>query len=202
MNDALLVRMLDSLADLREQLQAVAEAKFLLVAIIRDARSGDQFHDEVRPARFRRASIQHLGNVRMIHPGQGLSLGFEAGDDIASVQTGLDHFECDSPPDRLFLFGKEYDSPTAFPELLLEANRGRSVGRSLRLPGDGVLGAKKDSLSARVCVSIIASNRWSNSGSLAQARSRNVLRSDGGSSIASPNSCSSRSVIMPLRSAC
>jgi hypothetical protein len=48
-NDALLMRVLDRLADLDEEIEAVLRGELILVAVIGDADAPHQFHDEVRP---------------------------------------------------------------------------------------------------------------------------------------------------------
>src|SRR2546425_6812247 len=50
MDDALLVGMLDGLADLREQIESLARGKILLVAVVRDLYAANEFHHEVRKA--------------------------------------------------------------------------------------------------------------------------------------------------------
>ena len=51
--------------------------------ILGDRHAMDQLHDEVRAAAVRGAGIEDLGDVGMVHHGQGLPLGLEAGDDLA-----------------------------------------------------------------------------------------------------------------------
>ena len=74
--------------------------QIVLVAVIGDAHAAHQFHDEVGPARFGRAGIEHLGDVRMIHHGQRLPLGFEAGDDLLGVHAQLDDLQRDAAAHR------------------------------------------------------------------------------------------------------
>ncbi len=62
-----LVRVLNGLGDLDEQLQPIVRRKIVLVAVLGDPGATHQLHDKVRPARVRRASFQDFGNVRMIH---------------------------------------------------------------------------------------------------------------------------------------
>ena len=76
-----------------------------------------QFHHEIRPAGFRRAGVEDLGDVGMIHHGQGLALGFEAGDDLPGVHAQLDHFERDAAADGFGLFGDIDHAAAAFAEL-------------------------------------------------------------------------------------
>ena len=105
-NDSFLMRVLDGLADLDKQREALFHRKAGLVAKIRDADAAHQFHDEIRPARFRRARVEHPGDVRMIHECQRLALGLEACDDLPRVHAGLDDLESDAALDRLALFGR------------------------------------------------------------------------------------------------
>ncbi len=50
----------------------------------------------------------------MVHQGQGLAFGFEAGDDLAGVHAGLDDLERDPAADGLFLLGQVDHSHAAF----------------------------------------------------------------------------------------
>ena len=77
-----------------------------------------QFHHEVRPAALGGAGIQHAGDVRMVHQGQRLALGLEAGDDLAGVHARLDDLEGDLAVDRLGLLGHEHPAKTAFADFL------------------------------------------------------------------------------------
>ena len=65
----------------------------------------DQLHDEVRPARIRLAGVEDLGDVGVVHHGQGLALGLETGDHLAGVHARLDDFECHVAADGLALLG-------------------------------------------------------------------------------------------------
>ena len=54
----------------------------------------------------------------MVHQGQGLPLGLEAGDHLAAVHAGLDDLQGDLALDRLGLLGHEDDAHAAFADLL------------------------------------------------------------------------------------
>ena len=45
----------------------------------------DQLHDEVGPAGLGGAGVEDAGDVEMVHHGQGLPFGLEAGDDLTSL---------------------------------------------------------------------------------------------------------------------
>jgi hypothetical protein len=80
-DDAFLMRMLDRLADLNEELQTFAGRQTVLIAIVRDPDPAHQFHHEIRPPFLRATRVQHPRDVRMIHQRQCLSFRFEPGDD-------------------------------------------------------------------------------------------------------------------------
>jgi len=84
------MRVLNRLAHLDEEIEPCAGVELLGVTILQDADAADVLHDEVRPAGFRRAGVEHLGDVGMIHHRQGLSLGLEAGDHLLRVHAQLD----------------------------------------------------------------------------------------------------------------
>ena len=50
----------------------------------------------------------------MVHEGQSLALGLEAGDDLASVHAGLDQLHGDAPADWLLLLGQPDLAHAAF----------------------------------------------------------------------------------------
>jgi len=117
-NDSLLMRVLDGVADLGEEIQPLACGKIVLIAVIGDADAMHQFHDEVRPSAFRRARIENFGDVGMIHQRKRLPLGLEAGYDLFGVHTQLDDFERDTAAHRFLLVGHINDTAATFTDLL------------------------------------------------------------------------------------
>ena len=118
MDDPFLMRVLDRLADLDEQLEPLVRGEIVLVAVIGDLHAAHQFHDEVGPARFGRARVENFGDVRMIHQRQRLPLGFEPGDDLLGVHAQLDDLQRHPPPHRFLLLGHIDDAAAAFADLL------------------------------------------------------------------------------------
>ena len=55
--------------------------------------------DEVRPAGVGHPGVEHLGDVGMVHHGQGLFFGLEPGDDLPAVHARLDDFQGHAPLD-------------------------------------------------------------------------------------------------------
>ena len=100
-DDALLVGVLDRLADRHEQFQPLARRQVVVVAVFGDRHAVDQLHDEVRQAVGRGPGVEHAGDVDMVHHRQGLPLGLEAGDDLAAVHARLDDLERDLALHRL-----------------------------------------------------------------------------------------------------
>ena len=58
--------------------------------------------------------------LRVVHQGQRLPLGLEAGDHLARVHAGLDDLQGDQAPDRLGLLGHVDRAHAAFADLLQE----------------------------------------------------------------------------------
>ena len=104
-DDPLLVRVLYRLADRDRQLESFAGRQPAFVAEPGDRDALDQLHDEVRAAGVGGAGVENLGDVGVVHQGQGLAFGPEPGEDLAAVHAGLDELEGDRPPHRLGLLG-------------------------------------------------------------------------------------------------
>jgi hypothetical protein len=119
-DDALLMRMLDGLANGDEEFQPLAGSKVMLVAVLGDRHALDKVHDDVRPAGARCAGVEHAGDVGVVHQGQSLPLGPEAGDDLLRVQAGLDELDGHQPLDRLGLLGHPDRAHAAFADKLNE----------------------------------------------------------------------------------
>ena len=64
------------------------------------------------------AAVDDSGDVDVIHHGQGLAFGFEAGDDLFTVHARLDDLQSDLAMHRLCLFSHEYDAHAAYADLL------------------------------------------------------------------------------------
>jgi hypothetical protein len=91
-----------------------------LVAVFGDANAADQFHDEERPAGVSGAGVVNASDVRMVHHGEGLALGFEASDDGLCVHAQPDDFEGDTAAHGFLLFGHVNNTAAAFADLLQE----------------------------------------------------------------------------------
>ena len=97
MDNALLVRVLERMADVDEELEAVARRQVVRIAVLADRNPAHQLHDEVRPPRLGRARVKDLRDPRVIHHRQRLALGLEA----------RDHFACVSMP-GLMIFERHF----------------------------------------------------------------------------------------------
>ena len=113
MDDALLMRMLDGLANLDEQVQALGQGALVVFAVIGDPNAAHQLHHEVGSAGAGGAGVEHPGDLGMIHQRQGLALGFKAGNDCLGVHPELDNFERHAAAHRLLLLGQVHHSHTA-----------------------------------------------------------------------------------------
>ena len=78
----------------------------------------DQFHHEIRSSRVGRTGIEHLGDVRMIHQGQGLPFGLEPRHHLARVHARLDDLQGHLAADGLLLRRHVHDAHAPFANLL------------------------------------------------------------------------------------
>jgi hypothetical protein len=133
-DDPLLVGVLDGLADRHEQLQPLARRQVLLVAEAGDGDAIDQLHDEERPPGVGGAGVEDAGDALVVHEGQGLAFGLEAGDHLGGVHTGLDDLEGDLAADGVLLLGHVDDAHAALADLLEQLVRPDPRARALRRP--------------------------------------------------------------------
>ena len=82
------------------------------------------------------AAVEDFGDVGVIHEGQGLAFGFEAGDDLAGVHAGLDELEGDFAADGLVLLGDVDEAHAAFADLFHELVGADDGARASRGCGD------------------------------------------------------------------
>jgi hypothetical protein len=140
-DDALLVRVLDRLADLHEQRQARAPVERVLVAEARERSAVHVLHHEVRPALFGGARVQHARDARMAHERERLPLRLEARADLLAVQAELDHLQGDLAAEGLLLLRQVDDAHAALTQGAHDAERpdraSRQRGRGGPQRGDG-----------------------------------------------------------------
>ena len=105
MDDPLLMGMLDGLANPSEQFQSLPRAEAILVAVVGQGDAADELHHEIGPARIGLACVEHVGDIGMVHQGQGLSLGLQSGDHLPGVHARLDDLQGHFAAHRLVLFG-------------------------------------------------------------------------------------------------
>src|SRR5262249_3845381 len=67
MNDALLVRVLNGVANGDKDLEPFNRRQIVFIAISRDGHTAHEFHHEIWAARLGRARIEDLGDVGMVH---------------------------------------------------------------------------------------------------------------------------------------
>src|SRR6187402_1827898 len=106
------------MTNLGEEPDALRNGEPVIIAVVRDPDSADQFHDEVRASALRGSGIENLRDVRMIHHRQSLALLFESGDDLFGIETWLDDLERYSPAHRSLLVGHPHRAEAALAQLL------------------------------------------------------------------------------------
>ncbi len=119
-DDSFLMGVLHRLAELDEELDALAMHQAEPVAVLVDAETPHQLHHEVRSAVVGDPGVQDLGDARMIHHREGLSLGFESRDHLAGVRARLHHLEGDATAHRLELLRGVHDAHAPLAEELDE----------------------------------------------------------------------------------
>ena len=92
--------------------------EIVLVAVLRQRDAVDQLHHEIGPARVGRPRVEHVGDVGVVHQGQGLTLGLKPGDNRAGVHARLDDLQGDLAADGFPLLGHVHDAEAAFADLL------------------------------------------------------------------------------------
>ena len=150
-DDPLLVRVLHRRADLAEQGQPLGEAQPVLVAVVGQRDALDQLHDEEGAAGVGGAGVEDLGDVGVVHQGQGLPLGLEPGQDGPRVHAGLDELQRHLALDGLGLLGEVDGAHAPLADLLAELVPARDDGaeergRGLRPEGGGRVGDRRGPL--------------------------------------------------------
>jgi hypothetical protein len=115
-DDAALVRVLDGLADGDEEAEAGWDVEMGGIAVLRDGDAVDELHDEVEAAGVGGSGVERTGNEGVVHEGERLALGLEAGDGLLGVHSGLDDLEGDLALDGMELLGAANDAHAAAAE--------------------------------------------------------------------------------------
>ena len=118
-----------------------------VVAIFGDRHAFDIFHDEERPAFVGHAAVIDLGDVGVVHQGEGLPLGVEPREDLARIHARLDELEGHAALDRLGLLGDPDGPHATFADLLQQLVTAgdddsrplttRSIDRGMKFGGGG-----------------------------------------------------------------
>ena len=98
--------------------QSLFGRQLVLVAVLGDRDAPHEVHHEVGPAGLGRPGVEDLGDVRVVHQGQRLPLGLEAGDHLLGVHAQLDDLQRHLAADRLLLLGHVDDAQAALADLL------------------------------------------------------------------------------------
>jgi hypothetical protein len=117
-DDPLLVGVLDAQADLGEQAQASLVRELPSVAVLRQRFPRHVLHREERKPTRRLSGVEHLGDRGMIHEGERLTLGLEAGDHPLRVHPELHDLDRHTADDRALLLGQEHRAEASLADLL------------------------------------------------------------------------------------
>ena len=89
MNDPLLMRVLNRLANLDEQFEALIGGKIVLVAEVGDLDAAHQLHHKEGPTRVGCARVEHARDARVIHQRQRLPFRLKTRDHRPRVHAEL-----------------------------------------------------------------------------------------------------------------
>jgi hypothetical protein len=110
MDHQVAVRVLDRIADDREQLQAVRDRELLLIAILINRGSTHVLHDDVRRPIRRRPGVEQVGDVGILEAGENLLFLSEALSGIGAGHAGRDDLDGDFLPELTVDSIREIDS--------------------------------------------------------------------------------------------
>ena len=85
--------------------------------------------------------VQNARDIRVVHEGQRLPLGFEAGDHLPRVHAWLEDLECYLAADRMLLLRHKDNSEPSFADLLDETIRANHFPRPLIIGLHAVAGS-------------------------------------------------------------
>jgi hypothetical protein len=125
------MRVLHGMTNLDEQLQPLVHGQIVRVTIVSNGDTADQFHYEVRTPRVGGPGIEHAGDVRVVHQGQSLPFGLEAGNDLPGIHSRLDNLERDPAVDRRLLFRHVHHTHSTFANLFEQLVRANERARPL-----------------------------------------------------------------------
>ena len=117
-NDAFLMGVLHGQADRHEEFQSFARCEFPIVAELCDRYALHEFHDEEGKAAGGGAGVEHFGDVRVIHHGERLPLGFEPREHGLRIHSSLDELHGHGSLHRLGLLGHPHGAHATLTDLL------------------------------------------------------------------------------------
>ena len=92
-NDQILMRVLNGIANLLEQFKPLVEGKMVSVAIFRDRFALHIFHHQIGNAIFAHPAFYEAGDIGMMQAGQDLLLQFEPAHVFTGVQVPVHDFQ-------------------------------------------------------------------------------------------------------------
>src|SRR5437773_2276256 len=125
------MRVLNRAANLNEKAEPLFCRERILITVVRDLHSFDQFHDEVRAAGFGRTRVENLRNIRMVHHRQRLAFSLKSSDNTVGIHPRFNNLERDSSVDGLLLFSHENDAASSLTNLLQQFVAADSIARLL-----------------------------------------------------------------------
>ena len=115
-DDAFLMRVLDTLAHLEEEREALLGPETHPVAVRCDGLAFHVLHREVRPSVLSGPSVEDCGDGRMVHQSKRLALRLEPRDHLPAVHARFDQLQGDQASHRMGLLGHPDLAHPAFAE--------------------------------------------------------------------------------------
>ena len=119
-DDALLMGMLDRLADGDEEPEAVLGGEPVPVAVVGEGNAPGELHNEIGTAGLGGSGVEDLGDIGVVHDGQGLTLCLEPGHHIPGVHAEFYDLHGDAAMHGLDLLSQVDHAHAAASQLLEE----------------------------------------------------------------------------------
>jgi len=129
MDDSLLVRMLNSAADVYEELEAFLGREPARVAVIREIETFHELHREIQIARFCLSGLEYFRYSRVVHQCERLPLSLEPRSNLARLKSPANYLERDVAAHRARVHRLVHDAHSAFAENADDAVLSDPLGR-------------------------------------------------------------------------
>jgi hypothetical protein len=142
MEDAFLVGVLDTVADLSKELEPITQSELMVIAVARDGASFDKLHDHIGGSFWCLARVEDSRDARVVHGCESAALEVEAPEQSLGREVRADELDGDALLDRLRAPSEIDRAHAAFADLLEEfvgADTRRNAGHGIGTRMDGAV---------------------------------------------------------------